>query len=246
MKKTQHWFKFYYRDWLDSERVLRMSLAAQGLYIRALSYQAKQGSLPSDTGEIRTVLMVPNASDEVLSEVLEHFETSEDGRLVNNKLNCLLDEYKGLCDRNKENRAKRKSNGGSTTVATTVERPLKSGNNDRAYTRAPARSVSVSVSLNKDIEDSFNSLWRLYPNRKDKQAARKAWAKLNPSDEMSRRIISHVEARAKTDKAWLKDGGQFVPMLSTFLNNARWEDEYEGDTIAPEGTAEYRDEEDWL
>lgn len=54
--------------------------------------------------------------------------------------------------------------------------------------------------------------------------AEKAFQKLNPSEKLWKRIISDVEAR-KTSRDWTKDGGQYIPNPSTYLNQRRWEDE---------------------
>lgn len=71
---------------------------------------------------------------------------------------------------------------------------------------------------------SFSDFWSLYPNRKGKQAALKAWRKLNPDADLIG-ILASALVWQKGQPQWTKDGGQFVPMLATWLNNRRWEDE---------------------
>jgi hypothetical protein len=39
-------------------------------------------------------------------------------------------------------------------------------------------------------------------------------------------MLSAVEAQKQTDQ-WTKDGGQYIPHPSTWLNQGRWEDETE-------------------
>jgi len=70
----------------------------------------------------------------------------------------------------------------------------------------------------------FETFWKEYPNKKDKKAAFASWVKYNPNLET---VIKALSWQKKTN-AWLKDKGQFIPMPSTYLNNARWEDEPEG------------------
>ena len=71
--------------------------------------------------------------------------------------------------------------------------------------------------------ESFEKWWRAYPNKQGKQAAFKIWQRAN-LEKLSSLIISHTEVRAEQDVKWL---GGYIPMPTTFLNQGRWEDEYE-------------------
>ena len=75
-----------------------------------------------------------------------------------------------------------------------------------------------------EYSEKFLEFWNVYPRdrRQAKPQAFKSWKK-HDCEKMADRIIAHVAVRAKRDKQWL-DG--FCPMPSTFLNNARWEDEW--------------------
>jgi hypothetical protein len=42
------WFKFYFYDWLTDPDVMGMSAAEEGIYIRLLAIQARDGYLPAD------------------------------------------------------------------------------------------------------------------------------------------------------------------------------------------------------
>lgn len=71
---------------------------------------------------------------------------------------------------------------------------------------------------------TFEEFYLAYPKKQARAVALKVWLKLQPSSEMVSKIIASVEEWKKSDK-WQKDGGQFVPMPSTFLNQQRWDDE---------------------
>ena len=76
----------------------------------------------------------------------------------------------------------------------------------------------------KSVEDLFPKFWTLYPNKKGKAAAEKAWKKLKITDELFALITSGLSKQVVcTD--WTKDGGQFIPHPATWLNGKRWEDE---------------------
>jgi hypothetical protein len=71
----------------------------------------------------------------------------------------------------------------------------------------------------------FASFWALYPRKRSKGEAEKAWIKLNPSQELQDRILDALQ-RATTSDQWTKDGGQFIPYPGTWLNAQGWEDDY--------------------
>lgn len=74
------------------------------------------------------------------------------------------------------------------------------------------------------MPDLFDRFWRLYPNKKNKANARKAWAKLKVADDLFDQIVAGL-ARYCASPDWVKDGGQFIPHPTTWLNGKRWEDE---------------------
>lgn len=83
----------------------------------------------------------------------------------------------------------------------------------------PKRTAPAGAGL-----DGFDAFWEIYPKKKSRADAERAWRKLAPSPELSRRIQAAVAAQRVTPD-WQKDGGQFVPYPATWLNGRRWEDE---------------------
>lgn len=73
-------------------------------------------------------------------------------------------------------------------------------------------------------KDLFAQFWAAYPKRKDKAKAQKAFAKLHPNEQLLAEILAALDWQ-KQSPDWLKDGGQFVPYASSYLNGRRWEDE---------------------
>jgi hypothetical protein len=72
-------------------------------------------------------------------------------------------------------------------------------------------------------EADFANFWQAYPKKDGKQVARKCWMKLAPDDDTQRAIAADIDRRSQSAQ-WLKDGGQFIPHASTYLNGRRWED----------------------
>lgn len=79
------------------------------------------------------------------------------------------------------------------------------------------------VAKQKEITEAlFKRWWKEYPNKQQKKSAWDKWCKLD--HDTMQVIISHTQDRAKTDPKWIKG---FVPMPVTFLNQQRWQDEWE-------------------
>ena len=75
----------------------------------------------------------------------------------------------------------------------------------------------------------FDEFWAVYPKKKAKEDARKAWTKLKPDEALGKAIIKAVEDAKKTAD-WKKEKGKFIPYPATYLNGKRWEDEEGSDT----------------
>lgn len=74
------------------------------------------------------------------------------------------------------------------------------------------------------VDDLFPKFWKMYPNKKGKAAAEKAWKKLKVTADLFGQIAEGLAAQVVCE-AWVKDGGQFIPHPATWLNGKRWEDE---------------------
>ncbi len=75
-----------------------------------------------------------------------------------------------------------------------------------------------------DTENTFAHFWQAYPKHKSKGQAEKAFAKLNPNEQLMQAILAGI-GRATTSESWTKDGGKFIPHPATWLNAKGWEDE---------------------
>ena len=65
------------------------------------------------------------------------------------------------------------------------------------------------------------TFWTIYPRKVGKPAALKAWLRQKPPIGA---VLASLDWQRAGDQ-WVKDGGQFIPHPSTYLNNRRWEDE---------------------
>ncbi|WP_372362876.1 hypothetical protein ACCQ10_09275 [Xanthomonas sp. NCPPB 1325] len=66
----------------------------------------------------------------------------------------------------------------------------------------------------------FAEFWAVYPNKKSRQEAEKAW-KRKKLDPICDELITHVQLMQAADDGWQRG---YIPMGSTYINQARWED----------------------
>lgn len=74
--------------------------------------------------------------------------------------------------------------------------------------------------ITESVESEFNQFWSVYLKKDKKKEALRAWIKHKPPiDE----VMFHLSWKNKT-KDWQKNDHAYVPMASTYINQARWED----------------------
>lgn len=75
-------------------------------------------------------------------------------------------------------------------------------------------------------KDAFEQFWAVYPKKKWKPEAKKAWEARSkkPGFPDLTTLIGALEQWKRTDE-WLKDGGQFIPGAGKWLRNDGWNNE---------------------
>lgn len=87
--------------------------------------------------------------------------------------------------------------------------------------------------LTSSQQKLFDQFWSVYPNKKSKGQAEKAFVKINPDEQLLATMIAKIKQAKTQDQQWLKDNGAFIPHPATWLNARGWEDE-----IKPGGKGE--------
>ena len=82
--------------------------------------------------------------------------------------------------------------------------------------------VSSNETAPKTLTDKFDLFWRLYPRKRGKGAARRAFEKA-----LKRADFATIIGGLQAYLPHLPDDHQFIPHPSTWLNGERWDDEYE-------------------
>ena len=86
---------------------------------------------------------------------------------------------------------------------------------------AHARESVAEVVPQRNLFDEF---WAMYPKKVAKQAAEKAYKRLNPSAGLHKKILENIILQKKS-RQWTENGGQYIPNPATYINGRRWEDE---------------------
>jgi hypothetical protein len=73
-------------------------------------------------------------------------------------------------------------------------------------------------------EPRFERFWLAYPRKESKQKAREWFALHRPGPATLDAMVDAI-ARQSQSAQWQKEGGRFIPMPTTWLNQRRWEDE---------------------
>jgi hypothetical protein len=81
----------------------------------------------------------------------------------------------------------------------------------------------------KNTNTLFDVFWTAYPNKVGKDAAKRAFDRRKPDDELFGQMMNALENQKTSDK-WTKDNGQYIPNPATWLNQGRWKDESESNS----------------
>jgi hypothetical protein len=78
----------------------------------------------------------------------------------------------------------------------------------------------------------FEKFWTVYPRKIGKGKAWESWLRINPPLELQFKMYDAIRLQTLSAQ-WQKDGGQFIPHPSTWINQRRWEDTPEINVPAP-------------
>lgn len=87
----------------------------------------------------------------------------------------------------------------------------------------PVKEPKTLCAPEVELAEAFEVFWKLYPKKKSRKEASKAWAKLNPNEELHKTLITALGSHCVSED-WTKDGGRYIPNAATWLNGERWTD----------------------
>lgn len=218
------YMQFYVADYLAD--TTHLTAEEHGAYMLLL-FSYWQTGKPLRIDRLATVARIPNerwpSVADTLSEFFHvtethwvQFRVEADLEAVNSKVVTASNAGKASA-RAKALKKQQELNDRSTNVAIPLQR---NGNH---------KDTDTDTDKNKNntppmVDDLFPKFWKMYPNKKGKAAAEKAWKKLKVTADLFGQIAEGLAAQVVCE-AWVKDGGQFIPHPATWLNGKRWEDE---------------------
>jgi uncharacterized protein YdaU (DUF1376 family) len=219
-------YPFHLRDYVTKTR--HLTLMEDLAYRRLLdAYYTNEGPLPSTPEACARLVAMRDHVVEVAA-VLDEFFTKTDDGWSNERCEEEIAKFRRLSDKGRA--------GAQMRWAKPEQSPGHATGNAKANATGNAQGNATPMATkNQEPRTSkppkppegdygFPEFWSAYPRKDAKATALASWMKLKPDDELRGKIVAHVAERAKS-KDWTKDGGQFVPMASTFINQRRWEDE---------------------
>ena len=195
---------------------------------------ANRGFFLMDAYLTRTAKLTDEELGRLMRACMVYHATGElmelDGResvafdFIKEDIDSQTEAYTAKCETNRRNRMSVVNNG--------CQRPL-TNVDERQPEVTAVHKVNVKVNVKENIkendtrareEERFAKFWAAYPRKEAKQTAKKAFEKLNPTEELLQEMLKAVE-RFKTSAQWQEEGGRFIPYPATWLNQRRWEDE---------------------
>lgn len=120
--------------------------------------------------------------------------------------------YRAKCEKNRNNRLSAIDNNRQQPLTNVDERSQKEKEKEK-------RKIK-----DQEINTMFARFWAAYPRKESKPAAKRAFDKLKPDEDLMETMLTAIE-KQKESSQWQENGGQFIPYPATWLNGNRWEDE---------------------
>ena len=96
---------------------------------------------------------------------------------------------------------------------------------DRITPPSPPASGGKGEGVDPDAQERrFEQFWAIYPKKQGRGAALKAWKKIKMDKALFEVIMAKVQENIDHNRNWRRDGGQYIPNPSTWLNETRWKD----------------------
>jgi hypothetical protein len=121
----------------------------------------------------------------------------------------------------------RKGDTGETTITSgsTVVQPQANSSSSSSLDSYRESKGHHSIKELNGHGPSFEVFWATYPKKEGKGACRRWWKEHKPDDVLLGLMLAKIQQARQTQK-WNEQGGKFIPMPLTWLNQERWDDQY--------------------
>lgn len=210
-----------------------LSLVEDAIYSRLLRrYYLQEEALPVDVKQVARLAGARSQEEqEAVQAVLEEFFSLQADGWHNKRADEEITRYQAKIEAARENgrrggRPPKNQSGQEKEPKET--QPFSLGSVSETQPKAlhtPDTNLQEEQQEQQHVQPlaarcRFAEFWAAYPNKKGKQEAEKTW-KRRKLDGQCDELIGHVRLMEANDDAWRRG---YVPMGSTYLNQARWED----------------------
>ena len=238
MRNPSPGFVFYVDEWRGSRRVQRMNFAIRAMYFEMLLEQWAAGAAPASPADCAALFggktIEWTRAWPLLSKCF--VPRRKDGLLVNPKLAAVRRDREAFLKSQRENglrgaRSRWKQHGepiGSPSGRHATPMAKHGHRSLRDLKESDLKEVRTKTAAARARDDDggradFDAFWSAYPKKVGKDAALTAWRKRRPTPDIGQ--ILDALAWQRTQDAWMRDGGRFVPNPATWINQGRWLDE---------------------
>lgn len=198
---NQQWFRMYGLDYLSDPKMKALTASERSCWLTLLCY-ASAAPIPGEIRMSEKQLMIDSGVDPMDKEwektvgVLKKFDELS------------MVEFPDLLTIRIKNWNKRQF--------------VKSTGYDRV--KRHRIRLKTREQDERKLQEWFDTFWEAYPRKTAKAKALDAWNKVDLTQELMETILQALE-RQKKSPQWTKDGGQFIPHPTTWLNQERWADQ---------------------
>lgn len=224
-KEKRPYMPFYGREFYQDEKVLLMTLEQEGAFKRLLWNCWQERSIPSDLAKLAAICKntPPKYFEKRIWPALKAcFTPTEDGRLINNKIERVRQEsqkyHDGQSERGKLGAEKRWRHGPRAAAQEPCNPEACASSNSTAEPEMPPDSP---------LWQAWQRFVDRYPNRVEVDFAAQTWLSLVTSGVITEAAIPEIEAglsRWMKSDQWTRDEGRFIPSPVKWLRDKRWLD----------------------
>ncbi len=222
---ANQWFKFYGTEYLSDPKMLSLTACQRSCWVTLMSY----ASVVDEDGVVKHLtedqLMIQAGIDYTRDEwnctkgVLSHFEklcmvTIDSGVITLCNWQKRQEIHSDSYERLKKWRSKKKDETDDNVSETFYD----NGKNRIEENRIEENRREHTHKL------AFDEFWNLYPKKVNRKRSEQKWKTL---DFEAQQKILEVLPKQNASAVWMKEGGQFIPHPTTYLNGERWNDQVE-------------------
>ena len=228
-KEKRPYMPFYGREFYQDENVMLMTLEQEGAFKRLLWNCWQEGSIPSDLAKLAAICKntpLKIFEKRIWPALKVCFTPTEDGRLINNKIERVRQESQKYRDGQSERGrlgAEKRWNRHRRAAPPPDPRGAAATPSPDPATAAP----SAEPEPDSPLWQAWQRFIEQYPNRIEVDFAAQTWLSLVTSGVITESVISDIEAGLarwiKSDQ-WARDDGRYIPSPVKWLRDKRWLD----------------------